>query len=421
MRLVEEPLPSDPSFGPSRSDIIGHWLSTSSANVVRAAALAYLADCGSDVDLPAIREELERGDYQTRSVAAEAIIRISLRNSREKGLLALLGTQIESIDRRLLTDLFDNGESIDAHLLEQGLKHRNAEVRLASVGLLRRLNRFAPEWTELMLSDLNALVRSEALRTLVESGRTFSDLEAKNILVKPILGSDREGEAYFDQYRERQIASMPEQMLSSLVQATGAFEDWIYFARAKHHLAVHGDALRQAVDDRFKTYFNEVIEKVARHTTDADLIKQLKGLEEQIRQGLTLKGLDIICKKELNSDLGLVRRALRDGYFPHSDCDILYLRKFGEWDDIPLILGSLAKASYDNQSLLSFHTDAIRFASAAKALYDIGRNRLPELLLLDMPNELLVHVINAIPNNAFRGLAGDLIIRLLRSEHYNVH
>ncbi len=142
MRLVAEPLTSSPPF--SRSDFLNSWFSPKMPSALKAAALGYLGECGIEDDLPAIRQEFDRGDYQTTGAAVDAIVRVSLRESRDKAIKALYDLQPASIERNLLSALFGNSASIATNLISEGVSHKNPEIRRVSVRLRGRARSRGP-------------------------------------------------------------------------------------------------------------------------------------------------------------------------------------------------------------------------------------------------------------------------------------
>ena len=55
------------------------------ASAVKVAALNYLGEFGVTSDLSRIRNEFDKNDNKTSSAAADALIRINLRESRDNG------------------------------------------------------------------------------------------------------------------------------------------------------------------------------------------------------------------------------------------------------------------------------------------------------------------------------------------------
>lgn len=113
--------------------------------------------------------------------------------------------------------------------------------------------------------------------------------------------------------------------------------------------------------------------------------------------------------------MGLVRAVLKSGAVLYSACDVEYLRKYGEWVDIPLILSAVERPNY-GASLLLFGEDS-HFVTAAKAIYQIGKSRLGDLLKMTSPPPLTSKIIKESSDKNFRALDDSIIHNLLLSEH----
>lgn len=181
----------------------------------------------------------------------------------------------------------------------------------------------------------------------------------------------------------------------------------------------YGDEIRSAVDNQYKEEFSKWLDKVS-ETFSAELLEKARSLENFIRKDLTRKSLDIICEKADQRDLGLVRETIRSGFVDYSTADIDYLRKFGEWGDIPLIFDSLKlPESGQKVSLLSI-PDTSKYRTAARAIYALGRARLSEVLTMPAAVQLLPYFIAETSDKAFRELDDSLITTLLRSENDSI-
>jgi len=150
----------------------------------------------------------------------------------------------------------------------------------------------------------------------------------------------------------------------------------------------------------------------ARYGEENQLVRDIKELEDHVTKGFTRKALDLICEKGGAGDLGLVRKMLKDDFVGYSKLDIEYLRKHGEWQDIPLIIASLGRVEY-GASLLSYAYEA-KYRTAARAIYAIGKRRLTELLNLVMPSPLLARLIVESSDKAYRDLSDGEVRRLLQ-------
>jgi hypothetical protein len=109
---------------------------------------------------------------------------------------------------------------------------------------------------------------------------------------------------------------------------------------------------------------------------------------------------------------------LKSGFVAYSDADVEYLRRFGEWEDILLIVASVDRpaSGLNTLSLLSSVADGSQYRMAARAIYAMGRTRLAELLTLPAPSRLLSHLIVEASDKGFRALSDASIFPLLVSE-----
>lgn len=430
MRQIAEPIVDKVPF--DRSNVISLWLGEASEAELRIAALEYLGEFGQAQDLPRIKAEVDRNDTQTIGVAADAVVRITLRDDRRGALEALYSLQPSTVRPDLLDELFSLDAEFDSEVLLRGLSHCNAQVRTVVVTVLQRRHALDPSAAESLLNDSCAAVRFLALRILVESGRSYSLDQAKAILVpnksvKTGLGlsapgyTDAAGEAAFERYRDLFFGLLTIEQLEAQAQLVSV-DQGAYFALVKRDFRRHGDDLRRAVANLFESRFLFLLEEMERrYGAQAGLIDNFRSLEEFLCKKFSRVGLDVICKRLDPADLALVRTSLASGKLDYSSADLKYLAKFGQWCDIPLVIASLDKPDYDRkyESLLSI-ANSSRYENAARALYALGKHRLKDLLAVKMPGRLLSCIIRIIPDSSFQLLDESDIVSLMRSDSDDV-
>jgi hypothetical protein len=430
MRLIAEPIVEQEHFG--RKEIVPLWFAKAAETEVRVAALEYLSECGQPSDLPIIDEEFGRNETQTTSAAANAIIRISLRDDRRVALEALYAMQPSTVKQDLLDALFSHDAEFDDEILVRGLSHRNVLVRTTVVKLLQKRRALVASLAEMLLNDSDAEVRFEALQALVASGRSYSVEQAKAVLVRKSpartgLGfsamsqTDTEGEAVLERYTEQFFDSLTVAQLEE-EDRSAIFDQNAYFALIRRDFRLRGDDLRKAVANQFVDRFELLLEEmVRRYGPQTDLIEKTRSLGKYLRSTFTRKGLDIICSRLDAADLPLVRSMLESGGVNYSAADLRYLAKFGQWRDIPLVIASLDRPDYGRKyaSLLSIGSST-KYEDAARTLYALGKHRLNDLLATTMPGYLLARIIPLISDKAFQGLTDTVIVPLMRSENEDV-
>jgi hypothetical protein len=424
MTLISEPLARE---NPDHRDILlSSWFAKDSPSSVKVAALRYLGDMGIPSDLPAITQELDKSDSQTLSAAADAVIRINLRDGREKAILALYELQPSSLSPKLLMELFNHDETLTNEVLLQGVGHRDPGVRRKTVELLFEREALSIELADKLLIDGDAEVRYVGLKQLIKSGRAFSNEEANKILVKQsqgkgfgLIGSasrDSEGKSCWDDFQLHQLRSLPDKDLEAAVLADNVLIPDPYFILTERQFSRRADELRRSIDDRYKAKFAQSFQKmVVQFGWGADFQEKMKSIEDSVRKGLTRKALNIICNKGDLSDLRRIRLALEDGFVEYSENDFEYLRKFGEWRDISLIVSCVARP-IPGRSLLLSTLGETTYKAAARAIYALGRTRLSEVLGMTLPGRLLAHLIVEMSDTAFQKIGDTSINMLLRSD-----
>lgn len=420
MRLIAEPIDAAVI---ERKKVIQSALSETSESRLKVAVLKYLEECGVSGDLELIRAELSRDDHQTRQAAVQAILGILLNDSRDRALQALVELQVDSIDKTILRRLFTPDVRFDPALLSKGLSSRSAAVRLAIVRQLHSQNAFNNEIAESLLTDGSAVVRLEALLSLIKSGRQFSNEEARRILVRPrstgVLGlggggRDEEGIEEYETFRSLRLGNLTKPELDEVVQSASVLDKAPYFARAEKFFEECGGELRASVADRFVKFFGDTLSRMANSGWTEGQIQQASSLGEFIRKQMTRQGLDIICKKASKEDLELVRTVLKSGSVPYSQHDIEFLQKFGEWSDIELIVSEIERPDYSVALLL---LDTSRYDLAARAIYSIGKGRLADLLKMSASPLLISKLVLISTDKDFRSIDDKIIDALLLSEH----
>ncbi|MDX8399977.1 MAG: hypothetical protein R8K20_06985, partial [Gallionellaceae bacterium] len=196
------------------------------------------------------------------------------------------------------------------------------------------------------------------------TGRTFSIGEAEKILVKKTqrnglgllnMGLADSGDDCFSHFKLQQLRSLGDKELEAAAVNDQIFDRDPQFILADRQFKRRGEDLRRCVDDQYKDIFSHELNKqTARIGIHSEVVEKIRGLEDFIRKDLTRKGLDIICRKAEACDLGRVRQTLKGSQLQCSIFDIDYLRKFGEWEDIPLLLDLVGRPeTVHNRSLLA--------------------------------------------------------------------
>jgi hypothetical protein len=439
MRLIGEhikplpPIEGDEKTGFPRKMFIRSWLSATGERI-KAAALEYLASCGDPDDIDIVRAEFDKRNYQTVGAAADAIMRISLRQSREKALRALVELQPENVDVDLIDAIFTKPGSLATTLLLECATHRNGKVRSRVVQILATRNALPSELAEKLLEDSEALVRFEALRWLERDGREFSEDKAKAVLIKPtrpygvgfggLLGypptpSDKEGEALWNRFSNAKLRNLPATALDENGDAQILIEPKARFALDFKLFRQRSMALRAAIDDRFHAEFNRGVAALEKLGVNSESLNKIRSREESMRKDWLRMGADVLCEKAEPEDLFRIRQVVSDASVSFSMMDIEYLGTHGEWEDIGLLISLLDRPDASS-TILSGPFDNDKMQAIADAIYKVGKGRFPELCKQEMPHRLLWRVISCAADKDTVDLIDSELMELFKAESVDV-
>jgi hypothetical protein len=430
-------LPADGKIIP-RDNIIAAWFSDDSSARVRAAALGYLAKCGTAGDLEVAKNEYARSDYGTSRSALECMVGILLRTGQTKAAQELvLESQFESLNTELLRSVLVGFDGLETSDLLLGLEHSNHQVRFNSMKSLLGRGELEIGAAERLIGDSSALVRNEAVKALLKLGKPLIDEEVKKILVPPrkqassgVLGlvnvadPGKMGEELYRQYQLDGLKKLSEAELVRKVEASLLTDDEAYFALVERYFRNHADKLRRDVDDRFKGYFEERMRRIESMLGNSDyiqkLVKDWSALEEYLRKEHTRRGLDVLCAAQKSEDLQRIRANLRDGYAEASWSDAEYLGRFGVWTDIPILAN--AKGSSVSATILPTMLGDKEFqVEVARAITSISKKHsVSDLLFLEMPAAILTKTIELCPESRFAKISKDALLTLFNHESEGV-
>ena len=420
-----------------REEILNIWLSETASTHVRSAALDYLAKMGIAEDYPIVQKESDRNDPATYCKALECMLAILLRTGQEdKAQKLALRSQFGSLGNDTFQAVLGGFENLETALLLAGLEHDNSLVRLKTLKILHGRNAIDRNMAKQLCEDKDALIRNTAIKTLSELGESLSQEEVKKILVQPqtrpgsgLLGiitagtSHEKGKELFARYELEELIKLSEVELTKKAKTSFTYDDAPYFARAKQYFSKYGGKLRDDVDDTFRTYFEEQIQRMeitlANYPDIGETIKRDRKLEIFHRKKLTRQGLDILCEAGESRDLPRIRKNLMDDSSGVSKPDAKYLAEHGKWADIPL----LAKANLLESGeswVASADTENLQM-EAAKAVLSMSRKHdISELFSLEMPVIILEKTIRLCPESRFSSISDSALLELLDHESADI-
>lgn len=426
MRFIGSTIPIKEDYY-DREFFVSDWLSDESSESKKLSALRYLRRYGKNEDLRLIQSEYDRADSKTSRLALEAIINIKLRYNKSEAMKIVFTSQYDSIDEALLQEVFSAPTKLNYETKKLGLKHRNKAVRLEAFRRLSVEGKISDDELHDLKNDPFYQIRKEVVTYLLKNKYILKDEDVNAILVKPkkrgglvsMLSpdqSDEEGKVCYEDYLFSKYFRMPEKQLLKIVEDATVFDDIPYFSLCSRYFKNHSEELRESVDDRFSKKYESYIENLEKLGATEETIGKFRNVEDFVRKQLTRKALDILCQKGGVKDLSRIRENMRSGYVKSSVDEIDYMRQHGEWEDIPFLLKAEKDHLYSRTSLSVFSVDSDWNRSVAKSVYQIGKDRLDELLGMDIPSQILVELIKTCSFSKFSELPDNTLLKYLYSK-----
>lgn len=424
MKLLRHPIVEADIF--NRPFYLKYWFHESTPNGVREAALEYLAVCGVDGDLEAVRKEIDGGGYQTQKAANHAYVRILQRRNAEDALRALVELDFDGVTQEVVARVFERPEVLVAETLVAATAHRSLYVRRAATAVLRTRKALNKDLAEQLSDDDAPAVRLEALSARAEAGEAINDDAAKAVLVrkKTIAGGlgafgalgfgsrgEMEGEEQFAQFRREALLRLTAAELKRQVADAHMFNQTLVFDQIRRSFATRGGELREALNDQFKAWFEREFEAFAARGVKEETLSRVREIEDSLRKEWTRAALDIVTARKQAADLNLVRAVLASGYITPTKGDMIYLAAVGEWSDIQTVLAfsDHMRGGVRRSLIGSYLTDEDN-AFIASCVCAIAKTRLNDLLSLDLNGALRPWVVRLAAPAAIRGLKNAQIM-----------
>ncbi len=408
----------------TKRELLNLWISDTTAGQVFTAASAYLAKCASPNDIPLIEEIALQCSPERRMKIDEIIVAICARTDPDKALRQLVARQIDKVDDELASVLFTNHSALRTSSLISCLSAKSENIRLNAARILFDRREVPPTAAQTLMTDSSHEVRLIAVETLLAAngGVDAKVAEGALLIVKPrsrvsglgsFLVSSETDRTYFDRFLTNRLLEHSQLELTAIVERVGFFDRLELMALYTKFPKVFRDEMRSNLADCFKSRFER---KLADHIktagTDDASTERLRKLEKFIRTELSNHALELLCTMNKAEDIDLVRKVLSEIEIRASDSILTYLGKFGAWSDVQAIR-SLQDYQGGTQTILGIGSQAY-IAKKASAILAISKNRLADLLALDMESSLRIEIAKQLAKKVIAGFTDDALLSELR-------
>ncbi len=401
--------------GDDRGLVLARWRTAKSD--VRVAALNYLAAMGSQADIEWIRAEFDKNESATQTAALNALISVYHKISPQQAIEVLFSLQPASVSKQTAELVFSNASAISTDVIVSGLLQRSGEVRRSVAKVLFERNALSVELSRKLLDDDDYLIRLFGALGLGSHKVWLDDKAAKDRLVRKDKTSgflSMASDEYIDKYNSYRLANIPINDLKKLADDETVYSKAAYHSLVRRQFKNYAAKLRLAISDQYASDFDDHVDELEKGHSPASIIEQTKGLKNYVTRKHTRDALEIICAKGGEEDINVVRQSLTGSDIEPSEEVFIYLRRFGDWSDIEMIVSLTEKGPAYFMGMDTIDYRKRFMIAASRALVEISKNRQIDLLHIINDKSILRYVLAALPAKECAALSDNMVLDLLR-------
>jgi hypothetical protein len=421
------------SCEPELDDIVPEsretWLTdvlTSDTASVRTQAMKLLKAVGKPEDLRQVVAEVERNDYQTRTLAQELHTELTLRTSASDALNLLVEKDYEVSDQMLQRLFSADLEEFSDESLSDGTTHRSAKVRRQCAEELLARGRLTLEQQERLKNDPSALPKVAVAKAILDRSEELS-YRGINSLVADKGGDNSGGlgglfsmqlpspdeataREEVKKFKHSKLARPDLELMAEMFEWEGP---GAYGELATRFFDEESERIRRDYDDRFSTHYAESEAKLVERVGEEIAKQSTKTFEPMLtimRDRFIMSAIGAIANKGDETDKFRVTdyvSRIDNTVSEHTRiCLFGYFERHGTFDD----LASVVQISrVPGVSLLT--VPSLEFTdSRSNAILAIMKNHPERLFDVNMLDNDISRVISGLPEEQFIQLENSIIM-----------
>lgn len=426
LQITGEPVPELGNFL-DREAVLARWFGAEADDQIFDVAAQFLSQNGTREDIQILRKI--SADYPADKKAKIDSIDVSIisRSSQEEALRVICANDVEKIPENFVRRIFATPSTLPTDVLINCLSAKPDGVRLRAAELLLARGELSEGSAHNLLSDSSHEIRLLAVEALHKVGKLPPPDTVQTILTikkgNRGLGLFQPPETdatYHDRYLENRMRDLDFNALKQKVADSGVFNDKELFSLYGKFTKKMSDDLRKNLRDQFAAMFDESVKKYENIVGIDKYRSRVYQLWDFYQKQLCTRALSILCKLKNKTDIGLVRSTINAVEVDASPELLTFLAKFGDWTDIARIerLGSNLGG---RRGLLEFSYPTFSNEKAA-SIYEIGKNRIADLLEVDLSPAIRKSLVKIFPKSVFVNLSNEALISELdrKDDEYRI-
>lgn len=388
------------------------------------AGLEYLGAVGGKEELELVEPLLTHSEANVARAAVRAKTTIISRYDVASALEFVATRDDIDLGSDLAGTLASNLDSVPSATLTKLLTNKTTDLVLAVAQELISRRALTKEQAEILGDSPDAQTRFIAALELRKLSTVFDLSAAKAIIVKPKPGnlvsalslnnSDPEGKEYFSRYLRIVLGERKKEELQTLMAEESFYSRDATLAGYASYFKFFESDITNNLNDLYQSHLENKMKPLEGDRRPDD------GLFQFVQNQFVQSTLEILCASGKSYHLQLVRSVLdRGDIFFHDDI-LSFLRKHGEWEDIPRII-KLAHSIRHPVYFFAIGANNTRILHAsASVILKLGAKRVPDILSLKMQSGLRSKLIALIPRTLFAKFGDEQLESMMLEDNGGV-
>src|SRR5208283_2307698 len=223
-----------------------------------------------------------------------------------------------------------------------------------------------------------------------------------------------EGEEAWEEYRRSRYSRAWAASVETALEASNVFDVLPLLCFYESNFSSERELIHGDIRERFQRPYDILL---GRFLAMGGQLEEVQQLETFLRGQWLRRGIDIVCRKGNAEDLAIVRETVEYESLTYSGLEIGFLRRYGTWEDVNLIVRVCERPTEAVPSLLFGVAGGVnRYLEGSEAICVLARGRINDVLGLDLPTQLKRGVLASVSAREFVSLEDEILLEFLRSD-----
>lgn len=399
------------------------WFCESDAQIFSAAATLVKSNFGFDA-ISSLEELAKDVKSDNRNEFLGMLISVAAKVDIEKAIDLLVNYDPAQVSEATVGSVFDTPERISTEQLVRCMELKSETVRTTVVKILFSRGEIETKKARELISSSDFDVRLLAVKFLEERGEIFTPDQIKSLLTKRSdaffsylrFGASQSDSALYQDYLRSNLAKLTFHELREKFDQCYSYGELEFEVLCDNYPGKIVPHVIDHINDGFHDYFSGKIAELKLKFPNLLISNPDSDLISFLRDKYVTWALDAMVKGDDGASIHMVRTIVDRYDVLFSENVLKFLAKFGDWSDVPRVLAYAGRRRRSFQRLSPFaRFDFDQAIPVAKALYAIGKSRLPDLLTMNIDSLVMRELLSNLRASDAKVLDDSMVVKLFDS------